>query len=234
MRLHPIICIEGPDACGKTTWAREFCRIFSGRYIHLTLRQNMLEHQIASLTLAQRLSEEQPVVIDRHWPSEQIYSGVYRGGTSLRAEGRILDELMTAMGVFHVGCLMSTPIRMALAHREASGKRPEMYEADERILQVANGYHDWWHGSKWCQYDIGHCQAASPMAARTMAATLYDRDVHGQPENLPFHIRVTHEMARVWREHKRHEDPSKFKRLRQRDWTIALMAESHSRLGAAS
>jgi len=201
MTRHPVIIIDGPDACGKTTLGRRICEMFDGRYIHLTLRKKMLEHQVVSLYMALKWSEEHPVVIDRHWISEQIYGGVYRGGTNIRREAAVMDRLITDhFGFLYVIAILRDPIEMARAHADSSIARDEMYESDSRIVEVARGYYDLWHGTKYCRYGIGHCVRVSPMRSRHSQAVMYDyQSMAPTPVELDRRASEIHALAKLRR-----------------------------------
>lgn len=143
IRAHPIIVIEGPDACGKTTLAETICRMWGGRYIHLSYSKDLLRLWRGSLTRAVKLSQFSPVVIDRHWPSEAVYAKVYRGGSLLEAEAVRCDELMKKLGVIYISCLLPTADQMIDAHLKSCLERDEMYAPDERYAQIVWGYQRW-------------------------------------------------------------------------------------------
>jgi hypothetical protein len=185
---HPIIVIEGPDATGKTTWADTFCEKYRGRKIHLTLRKQMWEYQIGAIELAIRWSRECPVVIDRHWASEQIYAGAYRGASYLQEEAKWMAKALSDIGVFYVGALMGVE-RMICAHAEESRKRDEMYLPSPEYRQVVLGFWDWWHGTKYADIDAGYCQTFTPMCEKYMSAYRYDRDTDGASDEL-LHIHL--------------------------------------------
>jgi hypothetical protein len=202
MKRHPIIIIDGPDACGKTTWARAYCDRYNGRYIHLTLREKMLEHQAVSLHMACKWSADRPVVIDRHWISEQIYGGVYRGGTQIAQQALNLDELIVdVIGAVYVIAILQNPRTMAHAHAEMSMIRDEMYVPDQRTLEVANGYYDLWHGTKYCNYETGSCLKLAPLKTRKTQAMLYDYQSMGaSTAELTDHVSSVHAVAKARRE----------------------------------
>lgn len=201
MKFHPIIVLEGPDACGKTTWARTFLRETRARYIHLPLRRHMYDHQVMSLTLAAKWSLETPVLIDRHWPSEQIYAGVYRGGSLIQYEAAILDRVMTLIGVTYVVCLLGSIDKMVDAHRKSIEKRHEMYENDDRYRRLVTGYIDWWEGTDTSGADIGYCAKTSGMKMRPLSSHLYNYLEHGTTEmDLAMHVADVCDLAYDLRE----------------------------------
>ncbi|MCK9587732.1 MAG: hypothetical protein M0Q93_00030 [Terrimicrobiaceae bacterium] len=196
---YPIIIIEGPDATGKTTWAEAYCKKFNGRKLHLTLRKAMHAHQVAAIALAAKWSKECPVVIDRHWPSENIYAGAYRKGTHLIEESQWTAKVMASLGVFYVVALMESPERMIEAHKETFTSRKEMYSPSENYRQVVLGYWDWWFGTSLASIGTGYCRQHAPACAKYMATYQYDRDQHGK--NLGAHIFDVNALALAWRKH---------------------------------
>jgi len=199
MKHYPIIIVEGPDATGKSTWTDKFCEKYSGRKVHLTLRKNMHAYQVGSLHLALKWSQECPVVIDRHWPSENIYAGAYRGGTNLKEESKWMAKLMADLGIFYVVALMKSPDRMIEAHAETFKNRKEMYSPSDNYRQVVLGYWDWWFGTRQSIVDIGHCALHAPACAKHMAAFQYDRDLDGK--HLDHHVHDVFALAAAWRKH---------------------------------
>lgn len=197
MLHHPIIVIEGPDAVGKTTWARRYCENHGARYLHLTLRQSMFKHQVMSLAIAMRWSRRTPVLIDRHWPSEQLYASAYRGGSPLATEAAKLDEIMMALGVTYVVALLATPEKTFDSQRRMHAERHEMYEPDERYRDLVHAYFDWWHGTSYTQTHLGYCEILRGFGnARPLMSHLYDYETMGASvADLDRHIQDVHEFA---------------------------------------
>lgn len=146
MSAHPIFILEGPDACGKTTLANRFVEQLGARRIHLTLRKEMFLYQLGALRTAVRESWKRPVVIDRHWVSENVYAGVYRGGTSLLEESAWMDWALDQLGALYVLCLLRDDDRCVGAHLATHATGREMYEPDDRIRQVSAAYRSWYDG----------------------------------------------------------------------------------------
>lgn len=195
---HPIIVVEGPDAVGKTTWAREYIRQTGARYLHLPLRRRMYEHQAMSLALAVKWSSKTPVLIDRHWPSEQLYGAAYRGGSHLVREADWLDRVMEKLGVTYLVGLLSSPTRVFESFRRSHSIRSEMYEPDERYQDLVHCYFDWWHGTNYTQSNLGHCGVLRGFEnRRPLTAHLYDYEVHGRTSHdLEKHVREVHNLAK--------------------------------------
>ena len=195
---QPIIVLEGPDAVGKTTWAREYMRQTGARYLHLVLRKKMYEHQVMSLVLAARWSIETPVLIDRHWPSEQLYAAAYRGGSPISYEAELLDRVMQTLGVTYVVCLLSSPARMLDALRRSCAERHEMYEPDERYENLVCAYHDWWHGTDHTDMNLGYCEGLRGFGQlRPLTSYLYNYETMGRSrQDLEMHVHDVDDLAR--------------------------------------
>tara|TARA_R110001592_G_scaffold7393_6_gene41486 strand:- start:1189 stop:1662 length:474 start_codon:yes stop_codon:yes gene_type:complete len=68
------IILEGPDCAGKTTLATALKgKLTDYLYIHHGQYKHAYKPHLESLKL-------DSVIIDRHWPSELIYSTIFRGG----------------------------------------------------------------------------------------------------------------------------------------------------------
>jgi hypothetical protein len=104
---YPIIVLEGPDGVGKSSLAKELSSYLGARYIHLTYRfkDKMHIYHYAAIRLAAHLSQNQPVVMDRWWPSEIVYADVYRGGSPFIKHYFLLEHVAAKLGVTYVMCL---------------------------------------------------------------------------------------------------------------------------------
>lgn len=104
---HPIIVFEGPDGAGKTTLALALKKHIGARYIHLTyrFRNKMDVYHYAAIRLAAHLSQHQPVIIDRWWPSEILYAEAYRGGSPFMKRHFLLEHIANKAGVVYVACV---------------------------------------------------------------------------------------------------------------------------------
>lgn len=81
-----IIILDGPDGCGKTTLAEFLQKEYGAYYMHSTwspeLEPDMEEYMRLTTQMAKRISQNQLVVLDRHWLSELVYSDVFREGAN--------------------------------------------------------------------------------------------------------------------------------------------------------
>lgn len=205
MTHYPIIVVEGADCTGKTTWSKAYCEKYSGHRAHLSYRapaRHMFAWQVASLVMAVRRSKEQPVVIDRHWPSENIYAAVYRGGTELYEQSEWMARVMSRLGVFYLVCTHTKLAGTIEAHKAACLERNEMYKPDKKFEQVVLGYWDWYHGSNLCGVDTGYCREFGSMSYKHMAAYGYRMDAEGRSEiELKMHLHCVNALATAWRSH---------------------------------
>jgi|688.fasta_scaffold682999_2 hypothetical protein len=199
--MNPIIIIEGPDGCGKTTWCEYYKAMFGAKYMHLALHKNLFAYQTMSLVRAVHWAKKVPVLIDRHWPSEQIYGSVYRG-TCLHREAELLEKFCDEAGVFYVVAVGDDAETMASWHEESSASRKEMFSPSSDYLNVLRGYLDWWSGRKTCAVDIGHCEKSKPMCSKFFSAFRYDREKFKGHSSIADHIRITQVLATNWRNYR--------------------------------
>lgn len=140
-----IIILEGPDGAGKTTLGRELVRQTGGLYMHLTLKSKMWRYQTAALRWAVRESQKRLVVVDRHWISENIYGQVYRQSSAFPIAARAVHRTWLRFGAVYVLCC-PPPDYVVETVRRLKGERKEMYEADQKMKAVAQGFLDIWTG----------------------------------------------------------------------------------------
>lgn len=141
-----VIILDGPDCAGKTTLANEIVKQTGGKYYHLTYvkgNREMWTQQARVMYAAEILAAQgKTVVIDRNWISECIYSRVYRGGSEMPWMGRNLDRWCLRLGALYVLCHSDSAGEAMRWHKDALSERPEMYESDKRIGQVAELYRE--------------------------------------------------------------------------------------------
>ena len=143
-----IIVLDGPDAVGKTTIAKEFIKKYPNtKYIHNTYRwkDKIFDYHTAVMKLAGKWAQTHNVIIDRWWPSEACYASVYRNTSAWPLQGRFHERLALKYGVVYLLCLPDqNPIDR---HAEMKLKRDEMYE---NIEDLCNIYYKLYYG------DINH------------------------------------------------------------------------------
>lgn len=147
------IVLDGPDAAGKTTLANHIamkCGCLNpdggkAKYIHMTYikddREMFLANYMALIQAQKWLSMGYAVVLDRGWMSENVYAGIYRGGSGLAYDVRGLDRVIQRLcGIYVIAA--PTVASAVKRHAESHGVREEMYAPSNQIAQVAQRYRD--------------------------------------------------------------------------------------------
>jgi thymidylate kinase len=161
---YPIIVFEGPDGAGKTSLAQEMTKLLGARYIHLVyrFRDRMHLYHYAAIRLAAHLSQHQPVIIDRWWPSEIVYADAYRGGSKFAKYFTLLEHVANKMGVTYVFCLpvdkrgyLDHYDKLRATRSEAELKRDPI-EGVEKVYDQYAEFYSWYFSIKEnvCHYDI--------------------------------------------------------------------------------
>lgn len=146
--IPKLIILEGPDAAGKTSLSRWICETTGASSFRATytpaLGQAMLDYQMNILDNAEWTvnTMKRTMVLDRHWPSEWVYSQVFRGGVSgpLARGQSLMDQRIAAMNGIYVCCWsdMATQVRR---HRE--NVNPDHPYDDASYQQVCLRYGKW-------------------------------------------------------------------------------------------
>lgn len=141
--LARIIIFEGPDGVGKTTLIKYIKENYENTYyMHLRVHKNMKLWHTASARHAIRMKNKgKLVLIDRHWPSEQCYSYIYRNGPSYNAEP--VYKMLRTERPLYVWCCPEDITRVKENHRENKKIRHEEYD---NIDEVVNLYYYHWFG----------------------------------------------------------------------------------------
>src|SRR5437588_387325 len=102
MAITGCIYIDGPNASGKSFLSKAILKRFKGREIHCTYRfgHDMVTYHMAALRRVFRYSENELVIINRNWISEDIYAETFRGGTKWPHIGRLFQKLTLKHAVF--------------------------------------------------------------------------------------------------------------------------------------
>ena len=143
-----IIVLDGPDAVGKTTIAKEFSKKYPNtKYIHNTYRwkDKIFDYHTAVMKLAGKWAQTHNVIIDRWWPSEACYASVYRNTSAWPLQGRFHERLALKYGVVYLLCL---PDQNTIdRHAQMKLERNEMYDNIEDLCDI---YYKLYYG------DINH------------------------------------------------------------------------------
>lgn len=140
--MYPIIVLEGPDGAGKTFLGHYLAEKMKGHYMHLTyrFRNRMFTYHTAALERAIKIAQHKPVIIDRWWPSINIYDDVFRKKRSDPMAGRLLDRAGLAQGVIYVACIPSDREQHFAEFEERKAAGGEMYDT---VVEVADKYVAW-------------------------------------------------------------------------------------------
>jgi len=141
-----IYILEGPDGVGKTTLANKIKKIYGKEvyYLHLRVHKNMKLWHTASARLAiKKQAQDRLVIIDRHWPSEQCYSYIFRKGPSY--DPTHLYYELKQLGAKYIWCLPSDLKQVKENHIRNREIRHEEYYDIEKIIDL---YYAHWYGIK--------------------------------------------------------------------------------------
>ncbi len=138
MRPKGLIVLDGPDACGKTTLAKTLCKLYGGLHLHCEGKrfEDMFNYQTEVLVEATKHCEDQLVVIDRLWPSEHIYAGVFRGGTKFPHQRRLMDRVIRKHAGLYVFCLPYSVGDAVCRHRKNIDEDHPYSDKDYKQLLV--------------------------------------------------------------------------------------------------
>jgi len=142
--MNGILIVEGPDGAGKTTLINKLRDhwLFKTRYMHLRVHKKMQTWHCATARRAIRLSEKYLVILDRHWPSEQIYSYERSSGPSYDPTN-IFNELKKHNAYY----IWAVPKDYKKLIEEHKIRREERHEEYYDISNVVERYNDYWHGT---------------------------------------------------------------------------------------
>lgn len=150
--IQGVIVIEGCDGTGKSTLAHELCKRYHGHYVHLTY---IRDHTDSFFEQARVLDEAAKfdglTVIDRHWPSENVYAACMRKDHTLGAPARMMDRVMLRLGGLYILARHNSPDENQAANKENAKAREEMYED---ITSVAHRYDQLWSGLDAGWHDV--------------------------------------------------------------------------------
>jgi len=138
--------LEGPDGVGKTTLANKIKEIYGRKvfYMHLRVHKNMKLWHTATMRLAlKKHKEDRLVIIDRHWPSEQCYSYIFRKVPSY--DPAELYYNLRERRTRYIWCLPSDLKQVKDNHVANRKIRHEEYYNIEKVIDL---YYAYWYGVK--------------------------------------------------------------------------------------
>ena len=129
-----IIIFDGPDGVGKTTLINHIKKANpNAYYMHLRVHKNMKLWHLATARLASRKKAEgKLVLLDRHWPSEQCYSYIYRSGPSYNPKK--IYEFLRNRGALYVWCIPEDTQRVKDNHKINRENRHEEYHDIDKVV----------------------------------------------------------------------------------------------------
>ena len=123
-----IILLEGADGCGKTTLANKLVKDYGAVYHHCSVTDNI--YQLHKKTVEACLADNKRLhVIDRLYPSERVYSSVFRSGESYDT-----DHFATTFEHKLVWC--NIPVANFVEHHVKFAER-EMYKTNMMDVYLA-------------------------------------------------------------------------------------------------
>ena len=139
-----IIIIEGPDECGKSTLGRALAKRYNCVYWRLTasdkLNHAMKDYQINCMdNIRDNIEIGNSIVIDRFWPSDDVYGHVFRNGPSF-------DHMPLIQELNDLGAVYIMAYSVNAIERHSANKDPDHPYEDEDFNKVITGYkilRDW-------------------------------------------------------------------------------------------
>jgi len=143
---NPIIIIDAPDACGKTTLSNQIMKKYPNAvYIHNGVTDDIMSLHMNTLETAKIASQHHVVIIDRLHLSEHIYGTVYRGKPSY--DFKQFDMLVNALpNVKKIICLIDKESCMKI-HDERI--EDEMFDNVSKVWDMYNEVND----PTWIKYN---------------------------------------------------------------------------------
>lgn len=143
-----LICLDGPDATGKTTLANRIAELSGGHVVHLTwtleLEQIMHQYRMSGIEYAIALSQAFVVVLERPWICNKVYGELFRGGSPWSSEMTIWKELVESEQVLEIVALPAAKADWLTHYEGMCDKREELHgkklEEMSQVWQEFHGY----------------------------------------------------------------------------------------------
>ncbi len=145
-----VIVIDGSNGTGKSTLANAFkqrwpehVKVYHCK--HRFARHMWLFHACRLHQAIRHADHGGLAIVDRNWLSEDVYGHVYRGGTTIPMQGRIVQKLLLKHAVLSIVCLASeSTVRRQIAAHRTDYHSPQFLAKSD---QVTKRYLDLWHGN---------------------------------------------------------------------------------------
>lgn len=143
-----LVVVEGPDCSGKTTLAKEIAASTGAVYFHCTYTEplglamrdyqhNVLENALLGIERGEKW------VIDRLWPSEVVYSKIFR--THMHPDAiKMAEELhamVTSVDSIYIYCCDSEVVA-----RHETMQDPEHPYPRDKFNALVDAYDAWYEG----------------------------------------------------------------------------------------
>ena len=155
MKPRLIIC-EGADNCGKSTLAKKLAEAFHGIYWRLTSGPGLSEHEAMALYQRNALDNAQVnirlgrvVVLDRHWPSDQVYGPILRGRPS--CDGMVMEDLCEQLDAIYIYCYRANAVAEQAKHKD-----PDHPYEDGVYQRVLDGCEEFFERLRTTQQVVGY------------------------------------------------------------------------------
>ena len=156
-----IVVLEGPDASGKSTLAAAMKDKYGAVVIHAERRwlDKMQVYHTAILLKAVDLAFKQNklVILDRHWPSEEVYGSVFRGGVAKGYTSHLFQNILRRFKVLYVMCL---PSRGQAMMRHKALQDPDHPYDDHQYNEIWYTYEKMWQKyrvkEEWIRYNLDY------------------------------------------------------------------------------
>lgn len=139
VNYHGLICLDGPDATGKTTLANKIAEMTGGEVIHLTwtprLAENMNMYRTAAIQYAAALAVEKVVILERPWLCHAVYSNVYREGDYNRPDVVVWKYLAEKNEAMSILALPSDLFNWLGNYNSMCEKREELHGNDLKKME---------------------------------------------------------------------------------------------------
>ena len=137
-----IFIVEGIDASGKTTLARCMADKFNCPCVHHTYDETwtgrkLLDHHTQFL-FNYKVGDH--IILDRSWPSCQIYGKIFRDNPD-EIPVYLLAKIFQLLGVVYIYALPEYE-SWAKLYKDMCGSRIEMYDNDNRMVDVYDAFMD--------------------------------------------------------------------------------------------
>jgi thymidylate kinase len=125
MKQAALIILEGADCCGKTTLGKFLSQEWGAFYFHATASPKLFDaledyHHNIMDNIEDNIAHG-PVVMDRFWPSEEVYGSMFRPNSqyNLRKVGMDIHQRIVALSGVYIHCeSLRAPLVYSQNHKD--------------------------------------------------------------------------------------------------------------------